>query len=80
MYMYEHVHTMFIRLCTIFQILSSWVGFQMLTPVSGSQKHVSQALIWKPQKVYNHGIDLVYTRHMTIYSIYLEYTWYIPVI
>jgi hypothetical protein len=37
--------------------------------------------IWKPQKVYNDGIYLVYTRHMTvtIYSIYLEYTWYIPV-
>jgi hypothetical protein len=29
--MYVHVHTitMFIRLCTIFQILSRWVGFQM---------------------------------------------------
>ena len=36
--------------------------------------------IWKPQKVYNDGIYLVYTRHMTTYSIYLEYTWYIPVI
>ncbi len=29
MYMYEHVHTMFIRLWNIFQILSRWVGFQM---------------------------------------------------
>ncbi len=36
--------------------------------------------IWKPQKVYNHGIYLVNTRHMTIYSIYLVYTRYIPVI
>ena len=44
--------------------------------------------IWKPQKVYNDGIYLVYTRHMTTYSIYqvytkcrfLVYTWYIPVI
>ena len=39
-----------------------------------------QNIIWKPQKVYNDGIYLVYTRHMTTYSIYLEYTWYIPVI
>ncbi len=36
--------------------------------------------IWKPQKVYNDGIYLVFSRHMTTYSIYLEYTWYIPVI
>ncbi len=36
--------------------------------------------IRKPQKVYNNGIYLVYTRHMTTYSIYLEYIWYIPVI
>ncbi len=36
--------------------------------------------IWKPQTVYNDGIYLVYTRHMSTYSIYLEYTWYIPVI
>ncbi len=28
--------------------------------------------IWKPQKVYKNGIYLVYTRHMTTYSIYLE--------
>ena len=36
--------------------------------------------IWKPQKVYNDGIYLVYTRHTTTSSVYLEYTWYIPVI
>jgi hypothetical protein len=43
---------------------------------------IRNIMIWKPQpeKVYNDGIYLVYARHMTTYSIYLEYTWYIPVI
>jgi hypothetical protein len=33
--------------------------------------------IWKPQKVCNDGIYLVYTRHMTTYSIYLVYIYLI---
>jgi hypothetical protein len=36
--------------------------------------------IWKPEKVYNNGIYLEYTRHMTTYSTYLSITWHIPVI
>jgi hypothetical protein len=38
------------------------------------------AYIWKPLKCYNHGIYLVYTRHMTKSVICKVYTWYIPVI
>ena len=38
------------------------------------------SIIWKPLKCYNHGIYLVYTRHMTTSVICKVYTWYIPVI
>ena len=47
-------------------------------PSCGHYRHNSS--IWKPLKCYNHGIYLVYTRHMTKSVICKVYTWYIPVI
>jgi hypothetical protein len=53
-------------------------------PAPGSWRELRQPTlpedIWKPQKVHNDGIYLVYTRHTTTSSIYLVYTWHIPVI
>ena len=44
------------------------------------QESRCRTIIWKPLKCYNHGIYLVYTRHMTKSVICQVYTWYIPVI
>ena len=44
------------------------------------KKRLVNQYIWKPLKCYNHGIYLVYTRHMTKSVICKVYTWYIPVI